>query len=71
MAYDYARLRGLIRERFGTQADFAKAIGKSPCSVSKKLNGRSEWTKDEMHKTGEVLGFTAEQIAHYFFCPKC
>ena len=70
MVYDYSKLCGLIREVFGTQTAFARAIGKSPCSVSKKINNRQEWTQEEMYKTGEVLGFCAEQIPQYFFCPK-
>lgn len=71
MVYDYSKLRGLIREVFGTQAAFAVAIGTSPCSISKKLNNKSEWTKKEMNKSSEVLGFHADEIPQYFFCPKC
>lgn len=70
LEYDYSKLRGLIREVFNTQTAFARAIGKSPCSVSKKLNNKSEWTTEEMHKSGEVLGFSADQIPQYFFCPR-
>ena len=36
--YDYRKLRGRIREMFGTQANFAKKIGLSEVSVSNKLN---------------------------------
>lgn len=70
LEYDYSKLRGLIREVFGSQTAFAHAIGKSACSVSKKLNNKSEWTDHEMHRSGEVLGFNADQIPQYFFCPK-
>ena len=70
MGYDYSKLRGLIREVCGTQAAFADAIGASPCSISKKLNNKSEWTKKEMHNASEVLGFHADEIPQYFFCSK-
>ena len=67
---DHSKLRGLIREKFGTQEAFAQAIGRSACAVSLKLNGRLEWSTDEIRKTCEVLGIPAEQIPIYFFCPK-
>ena len=67
---DHSALRGLIREVFGTQAAFAKAIDRSECVVSQKLNGKSEWTTDEIRKACEVLHITSEKIPKYFFCPK-
>ena len=71
MEYDYSKLQGLIREVFGTETAFAHAIKKSPCSVSKKLNNKSEWKASEMRKSAEVLGFSVELIPQYFFCLKC
>jgi len=35
--YDYRKLRGRIKEKFGTQAAFAKVMGLSDVSVSNKL----------------------------------
>lgn len=67
---DHSALRGLIRERFGTQAAFADAINVSACAVSMKLNGKSEWSASEIRKACEVLNLTNDQIPHYFFCPK-
>lgn len=67
---DHSKLRGLIREKFGTQEAFAQAIRVSACAVSQKLNGRSEWSADEIRRTCEVLGITTEQIPACFFCPK-
>lgn len=67
---DHSKLRGLIREKFGTQEAFAQAISISACSVSQKLNGRAEWSADEIRRACKVLGISAEQIPIYFFCPK-
>jgi hypothetical protein len=64
---DYAKLRGAIREKFGRQADFAEAMGFSDCVLSQKLNNRSEWTKGEMEKACQLLGFSAEDIPALFF----
>lgn len=67
---NYSKLRGRIREVFGSQSAFAKAIGISACSVSQKLNGRVEWTTQEIRKACEVLGIPAAEIPQYFFCPR-
>ena len=36
--FDYSKLRGKIKEVFGTQAKFAKAMGMSTVTLSAKLN---------------------------------
>lgn len=43
--YDYRKLRGRIKEKFGTQAEFSKNIGLSEVSVSNKLNNVVDWGK--------------------------
>ena len=68
---EYQELRGLIRGRFRTQTAFASAMGISACSLSKKLNGRTEWTAAEIRRAGELLGIAPERIPQYFFCPIC
>ena len=46
MSYDYRKLRGRIREKFGTQAEFSRNIGLSEVSVSNKLNNVVDWGQD-------------------------
>lgn len=72
MAYefDYKKLRGIIRERFSTQANFAQAIGLSATSLSAKLNCRTEFGQEEMKKAAEVLRILPEEMSFYFFTPK-
>lgn len=36
--FDYSKLKGKIKEVFGTQSAFAKAMGLSGVSLSSKLN---------------------------------
>lgn len=67
---DHSKLRGLIREKYGTQEAFAKAMGISDCSVSKKLNGHTDWDASEIRLACELLGIKAEEIPLYFFTPK-
>lgn len=68
---DYSKLRGAIREKYGTQQAFALAMGMSEASLSAKLNGHTEWQTDEIVKACELLGIPLELAHEYFFCPKC
>ena len=68
---EYAELRGLIRARYKTNEAFAKDLGISCCSLSKKLNGASEWTAKEMKLACELLGILPEELHNYFFCFNC
>ncbi len=67
---NYAKLRGKIREIFGTQEAFAKAIGLSKSGVSMRLNGKVNWTAEEIERAKEALNFSAEEIGTYFFTRK-
>ena len=67
MGYNYSKLRGKIREKFDTQEDFAKAIDISKSTVSKKLNNMSDWTREEIVRTCEVLDIPLEDASLYFF----
>lgn len=64
---EYMLLRGRIRACFGTQASFAQGMGMSECSLSHKLNGRSEWTAGEIRKACQLLEISCDDIRRYFF----
>ena len=73
LRFDYSKLRGRIREKFGTQAIFAAAmrdtgLNFSDCVLSQKLNNQSEWDQSEMTAARILLDFPAEEIPLYFFC---
>jgi len=67
MAYDYSKLSGKIKEVFGTNAAFAKAMGLSERSVSAKLTGKVGWKQAEIEKACKVLSIPKEEIDKYFF----
>lgn len=69
--YDYSRLRADIAFKFGKMGAFAKAMGMSTCSLSKKLNNHNEWTGDEMVRACQLLGKPLTEVHEYFFCIKC
>lgn len=66
----YAKLRGKIREVFGTQEAFAEAIGMNTVSLSQRLNGKLEWKISEIAKACEVLEIPLSENAEYFFTRK-
>ena len=68
---DYSKLRGAIREKYGTQQAFALDMPMSEASLSAKLNGRTEWQTDEIVRACELLGIPLERAHEYFFCPIC
>lgn len=70
MAFDYSKLRGKIKEVFGTQSKFAKAMGLSSVSLSAKLNNTVMFTQDEINKACELLHIPIEFIPVYFFTEK-
>lgn len=69
MNFNYAKLRGRIKEIFNTQAAFAEAMGISTTSLSEKLNNKVEFTQKEIEKTIELLHIPKEEIPIYFFTP--
>lgn len=64
---NYPKLRGAIREKFGTQAAFAKALPMHPVTLSAKLSGRTDWTRQEIEDASRLLGLSYEEIPAYFF----
>ena len=70
MNYNYDKLQGKIREVFGTQDNYAKAIGCSATSVNYKLNNKSRFTQEEISKSIIALGILPEEISLYFFTQK-
>ena len=68
--FNYNKLRGRIREVFETQGKFAKAIGKSETSVSKRLNNEIPFDQIDIQKSIEVLNIPVTEIKDYFFNPK-
>lgn len=67
MNYQYAKLRGAIKEKYRTQNKFAKALGLSERTVSLKLSGKHEWRPSEIERICALLGIPDSQICEYFF----
>lgn len=63
----YAKLRGKIREVYGTNERFAAAMGKNSATMSLKLNKKSSWSREEIEKACMLLGIPIEEVHSYFF----
>lgn len=68
--FDYSALRGKIVEKFGSQREFAAALGLSERSLSLKLNNRVYFTQDEMSKAVVLLDVKLGKLKELFFTPK-
>lgn len=66
----YSKLRGKIREIFGTNENFANAMEMDLSSLSAKLNNKSPWKREEIEKACALLQIPIEEVHLYFFCKK-
>lgn len=67
MGKGHPKLRGLIREKFSTQAAFAETLGMHSATLSNKLSGKTDWTRQEIERAAEVLDIAISDIPTYFF----
>lgn len=67
MTKDFSKLSGKIVEKYGTQYNFAIALGLSERSLSLKLNNKVGWRDEEMERAIDLLGLDLNDIPAYFF----
>lgn len=67
MDYDYSELRGRIIAKFKKLEAFAAAMGITPTTLGKKLQGGCTWKQEEIAKAINLLCINPEDIAFYFF----
>lgn len=67
MTFDFSKLLGKITEEYGTQYNFAKAMGLSEHSLSVKLNNKVPWKTTEIVKAMELLNINSSDVSTYFF----
>lgn len=67
MPYAYNKLKGRITEVFGTQAAFAKAVGLSKNSVSKKLAGKTEFSQSDVERWAKILRIERCEYGEFFY----
>ena len=67
MSFTYAKLRGRIIEKFGSQGAFADVLGVHQNTVCRKLSGKIAFTRDDMLVWAKLLGIDQANIGDYFF----
>lgn len=63
----YSKLRGKIKEVYGTQGKFAEAMQMDRSTLSLKLAGKSEWSRDEVETACILLKIPIDEVHEYFF----
>lgn len=65
--FAYDKLRGRIVEKFGSQDAFAKALGVSKQSVSKKMNGKTMFDQRDILGWSQLLDINLDEISAFYF----
>lgn len=65
----FNKLAGKIKEVYGTQEKFAKALGLSDTSLIKRMKGTVDWKSEEMFNSCVLLGIPFDEM-HLYFYPK-
>ena len=67
MEFKYAKLRGRIVEKYGTNGNFCVALGISPTSLSLKLNNKTSFSQKDIVEWCNLLEIELKDSGEYFF----
>ena len=70
IVFDYSRLRGKIKEVYGTESAFAQALRMGRVSLSHRLNNNLEFSSKEILSSCNLLSIPSTEIPAYFFYGK-
>ena len=65
--YDYSKLRGRIKEKIGTEGEFAHSINRTPNYISKVFRNGTYLSQVDIDNGAKVLDIPVEEIGVYFF----
>jgi len=63
----YAKLKGRITEKCGTQKAFAEILGITEGTLTSKLLGHTYFTQREIWKAIKILDIDPSEVTLYFF----
>lgn len=66
-AYDYSKLRGRIKEKIGTEGEFAHRINRTPNYISKVFRNGTYLSQVDIDNGAKVLDIPVGEIGIYFF----
>ena len=67
MPFRYAKLRGRIIEKFGSQENFCTAVGISKTAMSKKMTGKTGFSQKDIIKWCDLLSIDLDQVGEFFY----
>ncbi len=67
--FNYAKLSGRIKEKYNSQAAFAKALGLSESALSQRLTNKVDFSQEEILKSTKLLSINCGEVSAYFFTP--
>lgn len=68
--FDYSKLAGKIKEQFGSQKEFASALGVSETTLSCKMNNVYYFSQAEIKNASKLLKLEPGTVSEYFFTLK-
>lgn len=68
--FDYSKLLGRIKEKCGSQKEFARVLGISEGTMTAKLTGKTYFTQSEIEQSRTILDLEPGTISTYFFTEK-
>ena len=70
IVFDFSKLRGRIKEIYGTQTAFALAMLMNEATLSNKLNNNVEFSPKEIVRACLLLCIDLSEVKLYFFTLK-
>ena len=65
--YEYRKLIGRIIEFYGTRKEFARVIGISENSLSLKLTGKTNISREDIVKWSKLLNISPDEYGSFYF----
>ena len=67
IVYDYSKLLGRIKEKYGTRENLVKEITISSTSLNLRLNNKLKFDQQDIKELCIALDINEEEIPDYFF----
>ena len=65
--FSYKKLRGRIIEKYGSQEQFAKALGISSTAMSLKMTGKNGFSQRDIVKWSNLLDIDLHDVGDYYY----
>jgi len=65
--FKYLKLRARIKEKYGTEGNFAKELNISQISLSRKFNDKTQFSSGEIKTWCSKLDIPIKNAGQYFF----